>query len=186
MLFSPLGQAAMHRQPPLLLITGATGVGKSTIAQQLAFAMSGLPIVEFDAIHAMFPRPLLSYWAGPDGVRQRMKAEGLFAFLVRDFLQTSSAVIATDVVNEQTLRRYQSALSPHPVVVILLKCDRDEAHRRFASRAWRALSDGDWERVYDSFSALHSADIVLDVTHLQAEEAVRQLAAAVDCYLTPS
>ena len=102
MLFSPLGQAAMHRQPPLLLITGATGVGKSTIAQQLAFAMAGLPIVEFDAVHAMFPRPLLSYWAWPDGVRQRMKAEGLVAFLVRDFLQTSSAVIATDVVNEQT------------------------------------------------------------------------------------
>lgn len=153
----------------VVLLTGPTGVGKSTVGNLIANSESAISLVEFDSVHGMFPRPLLAYWGGVDGARQRTDAEDLTMALVRHFAQ-DVPVVLTDVVTDEVIARYRAALHPVPIVVVLLLCDQTDAWNRFSGREWLALTPEDWSMVFDQTGDLRSADCVVDTTRMSAQE----------------
>lgn len=154
----------------VLLLGGATGAGKTSVANAIANRRMDTALVEYDTIHAMMPRPMLAFWKDQAGLAQRLHVEDLVQQLIVHFTGRGHHVMVTDVLTDEIVSRYRDGLGSLGITVVTLRLSRAVNYQRFASRRWRALSDDDWDAVYSLSASVTDVDGSFDADTLSIED----------------
>lgn len=169
---------------PVLVITGAVGVGKTTTAEALSDLLVEQGVahtyVDMDALTATWPRPPDDRFNGRLGFRN-------LTDIVKNGREIGSArLILAGVTESRDGRdRYVQAIPGAEVSVVRLIASIELIHERIASRA--SISGGSearvtWEKdrsaeLIEIMDAADVADICVDTTDRSPAEVAREIGA---------
>jgi len=172
-----------HRHPfrrlPLFVVTGASGAGKTAVAQILAPRLESVVVIEMDILWGHVR-------AEPEDDYRSWKSSWLRVAM--NVGQAGRPVVLCGTVEPGSLERLTEARYFAHVDYLALVCADDELARRLRSRpAWRqADSDEGVARMVAFNRALRRGSAtVFDTTGLAAEETSRRVAAWVAARRSP-
>lgn len=94
----------------ILLISGPTGAGKNTVAEELGKQMDSVAVIDFDAIRSMFTKPHHTPWDGEAGERQNDLTIDLVCQIADAMAKDGRTPIILDVVNNESAKLYREKL----------------------------------------------------------------------------
>lgn len=169
----------MQQSPPLYIITGTPGAGKTSVARHL---MKQFPVglhIPVDDLRGWVNFHEMPVWSEEMG-RQFQMARQAAALMARFYLDAGHAAAIDDVIFPEDLHSaFLDKLNGHPVQPVLLLPDLDTTLQRNASRANKDFETshlaGAIERIHQAFESydLRGTNwIVIDSTHLTVEKTV--------------
>ena len=139
---------------PVVLITGISASGKSTVAEALASRFDRGVHVRGDAFRRMIVagRQDMTAPPSPEAVEQLTLRYGLGAATADTYHAAGFAVVVQDIVLGDALASYASAIVSRPLVVVVLAPSAAVVRRREAGRTKSAYREG-----HDTIEALDRA-----------------------------
>ncbi len=159
----------------MLILTGPTAAGKSSVGLLLARRRERCAVVDFDAVRAMFVQPHRAPWQGAEGRDQQLLGVRLVCGLAEGFAAALWEVIILDVLSEETARVYRRLLAPFRPKIVQLLPAWPELKRRFDERGPR-LTEAELDRVYRQQEGFAGYDLRIDNTTAPADEIAARLA----------
>ncbi|MBU0550605.1 ATP-binding protein [Myxococcota bacterium] len=162
--------------PEIVLLRGASGVGKSTLSDLLKASGVVAAVVEVDSIRHMLAG---ISWSSP--TQHWSTLEGALALTGAFVKRGLWPVLVVDALDNPALPKVRGCLSEHQVAFVALWCDADELTSRLTGRA-KAYSEGDISQyVNANIGAREFAfEVVLDTT-AQAPSETAEMARRLIC-----
>jgi shikimate kinase len=135
----------------IYLISGPTGAGKNSVAEEMAKLLDTAAIVDFDSIRAMFTKPHYTPWDGDEGKKQNNTTIELICQIANTMLAGGRTPIILDVLNNEDAAFYRKLLSEKPQIIQLMPSWETivERNRTRAEKEGRIrLTDDQLQRVY--------------------------------------
>jgi adenylylsulfate kinase len=164
---------------PVLLLNGACGVGKTTLAEALSDLLNlrniAHAVMDIDALSKVFPRP------SSDRFGSAIALVNLRTLLPN--LGTRPLILARVIETDADLHALRSALAPCRITHVLLRADLATLYGRLQRR--EAGTNLEWHcnraaALDASLSFGPSPDLTLDTGDLDPEQAALALLAATD------
>jgi adenylate kinase family enzyme len=155
----------------ILLLTGPPASGKNTIAELLANRLERCAAIDVDQLREMIVQPRNTTWESRERSSQENVVVKNACSLARNFMEAGYDVVISDVITEQSLDTYKSALSQTSIKTILLLPTESEIMGRLLSRP-DYLSRGEVTHVYDQQAQFTDYDDKLDNTEIQPDDVV--------------
>jgi len=123
--------------PFICILTGAPGVGKSTLAELLSNTYARSARVEVDDLRHMIRGGIVSpFPETPEASKQLKLSVRNACALARNFVENGFSVFIDDIVETaERLSQYQNLLKGLPVYTFMLHCDGDTLARRDQGRS---------------------------------------------------
>ena len=157
-------------RPKLVLVSGWTGTGKSTIADALARDL-GATVASFDWLMSGL-RAFPDLWAGIEtpSERQREVGRSLLSRVAEQQLRRGSSCILDLVAREQAREHWRELAKQQDAGFYVIECICSDlaTHRRLVEGrqrtipAWYEITVADAERVRTTYVPLHDPKLVLD------------------------
>jgi broad-specificity NMP kinase len=163
------GHRHRFRRLPLLVVTGASGAGKTTVCQLLAPRLETAVVLEMDILWGHVPTE-------PEDDYRSYKSSWLRVAM--NVGQAGRPVVLCGTVAPGSLERLTGARYFAAIHYLALVCADDELARRLRARpSWRQSGQEQFvARMIDSNRALRGANTTtLDTTGLAAEESAGQV-----------
>ncbi|MFG6468852.1 AAA family ATPase [Roseateles sp. BYS87W] len=158
--------------PPLILLSGSLGSGKTTVARLLAEQLPDGVHLESDLVYTFFRHPVPPHL--PQAQRQNEAAIAAACQAALALLRRGYPVVLEGVLGPWVLPLVQAELAgwAGPVHYVILRTTHDEALRRVRARSGPGL-DAVVAAMHPQFEALGSWERhVVDTTALTAEAVV--------------
>lgn len=128
---------------PLILLTGTSAAGKTTVGRLLADALPTSAFVEGDAVRTMVRggRADMTPEPSPEALRQLALRHRQTALLADSFHEAGFATVVEDIVIGRHLVEFVRSLRARPLHVVVLVPDEATVRRREAEREKIAYDD---------------------------------------------
>jgi chloramphenicol 3-O-phosphotransferase len=128
---------------PLILLTGTSAAGKTTVGRLLADALPTSAFVEGDAVRTMIRngRADMAPEPSPEALRQLELRYRQTALLADSFHEAGFATVVEDVIIGRHLVEFVRSLRARPLHVVVLVPDEETVRRREAERSKIAYDD---------------------------------------------
>lgn len=128
---------------PLILLTGTSAAGKTTVGRLLADALPASAFIEGDAVRTMVRNGRADMTPEPtaEALRQLALRYRQTALLADSFHEAGFATVVEDVIVGHHLVEFVRSLRARPLHVIVLVPDEDTVRRREAERGKIAYDD---------------------------------------------
>ncbi|HSX42041.1 MAG TPA: AAA family ATPase [Candidatus Saccharimonadales bacterium] len=104
----------------IYIISGPTGAGKNTVAEEMAKLLDTAAIIDFDAVRSMFTKPHHTPWDGEPGKHQNDLTIDLICSIAKTMLEDGRTPIILDVVDNDSAKQYHSKLEGEVQIIQLL------------------------------------------------------------------
>ncbi|HEY7269956.1 MAG TPA: AAA family ATPase [Dehalococcoidia bacterium] len=162
--------------PPVILISGIPGAGKSTIARALAARSERGVHIEGDALQRMIVSG--GEWPSaeitPEAARQMDLRLANACLLAQSFAKAAFTVVLDDVLIAFRLDDYRARLSSLELYFVLLLPDLDALRQRNAGRPDKDVFEA-WKFLDAEVRHTTPAGLWLDTTALSEEETVHEI-----------
>jgi predicted kinase len=158
----------------IVVLTGAPGAGKSTIARAVAPLRRRCSVIEVDDVRQMLVQPHAAPWAGAEGLRQQKLGVSNAAQLAIGFADDGADVVIADVVNNETAGLYRRTLAEQGVQIVHLRVSEALARDRTAGRHY-SLMDDEMRALHMSQANFVDFDRQLDTSVMSVSHAALQV-----------
>lgn len=94
----------------IYLISGPTGAGKNTVADEMAKHLERVAIIDFDAIRNMFAKPHNTPWEDEAGKHQNDLTIELVCYIAQTMAEDGRTPIILDVLSDENAKQYRKRL----------------------------------------------------------------------------
>lgn len=162
----------------IYIISGPTGAGKNTAADELAKLLVTAAIIDFDSIRAMHTKPHYTPWDGKAGKVQNDTTIEILCHIANKMLSTGRTPIILDVINNEGVELYRGKLEERPKVIQLTPSwdaiiERNKVREEKEGRI--RLTPGQLKDVYDEQKNFTDYDKLIDNTNLSPSDTARAI-----------
>lgn len=157
----------------IVIITGASGAGKTSIAGGVAIRLPGVRVHHFDSVGVPSVKTMIRDYGSPEGWQRATTEEWMRR------LSVGAEAYPHQLLEGQTRLSFVSDAARVPYRAVLIDCDDEARTGRLVERGQAALADETmmhWAAWLRSEARENGCDI-LDTTNLTIDEAVDEVCA---------
>lgn len=162
----------------IYIISGPTGAGKNTTAEELVKLLDSAAIIDFDAIRNMFTKPHYTPLDGERGKYQNDLAIKLACNIAATMLEDGRTPIILDVVDNEGAGLYRKSLGKDIFCVQLSptwETVRGRNRVRAEVEGRIRLTDIQLKEVFESQKKFTDYDIIIDNSSLTPSETAQEI-----------
>ncbi|MCR4277719.1 MAG: ATP-binding protein [Candidatus Berkelbacteria bacterium] len=162
----------------IYLISGPTGAGKNSAAEELAKLLDSAAIIDFDAIRNMFTKPHFTPWDGEKGKHQNDLTIELVCHISKTMLEDERTPIILDVVSNEGSNSYRRTLGKDIFCVQLsptweVVTERNRVRAKTEGRI--RLTDIQLKEVFENQKKFTDYDIIIDNSSQTPSETAKEI-----------
>jgi hypothetical protein len=158
----------------IVLLTGAPGVGKTTVSALVPSIDPACVVIESDLFRMMLRGSSRPPWEMPEGRAHEQLVVDAVAHTTRFFVQRGFArFVLVDTASQSVVERYREELGEFALRVVKLICSDSERVERLGPRAY--MTDQQADRLTEHVGTMITEDAVVDTSELEPLAAAQRV-----------